>query len=96
MGNGSQATPSADGTVKITFGKSGVQPPVFVATSFTDHPWEPQEMKVVEDHTTSDDLIFEKTYNDVPEGEHQYKFRLGHGDWWVVDDNAETGMDRLG
>lgn len=28
---------------------------------------------------------------DLSPGEHQFKFRLGHGDWWIVDEGAKTG-----
>lgn len=33
---------------------------------------------------------------DVPEGRWQYKFRIGHGDWWVLDEQAETDTDDAG
>ena len=37
--------------VTITYHKAGTQPPVYVAGSFSDPAWEPQEMKF----TTGDD-----------------------------------------
>lgn len=37
------------------------------------------------------ELTFSKTIHDVAPGEYEYKFRLGPGDWWVLDENAETG-----
>lgn len=29
---------------------------------------------------------------DVEEGEYQYKFRLGPGDWWALDETKAIGM----
>lgn len=28
---------------------------------------------------------------DLEEGEYQYKFRLGPGDWWVLDETTPIG-----
>ena len=39
----------------------------------------------------NDALYFFKNFTDAKEGTHQYKFRLGPGDWWVLDENAPTG-----
>lgn len=30
----------------------------------------------------------------VTEGHWQYKFRLGHGDWWVCNDKVKTGQSK--
>ena len=32
---------------------------------------------------------------DVEKGEYQYKFRLGPGDWWVLDETKPTGRQKL-
>lgn len=35
---------------------------------------------------------FHKTV-EIEEGkEYQYKFRIGNGDWWVLDEDSEIGM----
>ncbi|KAL2440879.1 hypothetical protein ABEF95_008004 [Exophiala dermatitidis] len=78
----------------ITFNKPGVQAPVYVAGNFTS--WAPIEMKhepvekdgVVENH-------FSYTV-DLEPGEFQYKFRLGPGDWWVLDESTPTANDGAG
>jgi 1,4-alpha-glucan branching enzyme len=72
----------------IEFDKDNVQPPVFVAGAFTD--WVPQEMTA---KSLNDSQNFTFSYQaDIIPGKHQYKFRLGPGDWWVVDESAPTGM----
>ena len=82
-------------TVRISFQSPGTKPPVFLAGTFTYPAWQPKEMDhrakpEVEGKEPSDELEFYGTY-DVPEGNHQYKFRLGDGDWWVCDESSETG-----
>lgn len=37
------------------------------------------------------DLIFTKTVDHVQPGEYEYKFRLGPGDWWVLDETTDVG-----
>ena len=80
--------------VEISFQSPGTKPPVYLAASFTEPPWHPNEMNhrpaSERKETESNDLEFFSTYQ-VPEGNHQYKFRLGNGDWWVCDESAETG-----
>ena len=75
--------------VTITYHKAGTQPPVYVAGSFSDPAWEPQEMKF----TTGDDgeKNFEKEVLVEDNTTVQYKFRIGDGDWWALDENAPTG-----
>lgn len=77
--------------VTITFFHPNTNPPVYVATSLTNPPWQVVEMDVKQERTPSGDLVFEKKFDAVEAGEYQYKFRLGPGDWWVCDDNAPTG-----
>jgi hypothetical protein len=80
--------------VVITYRKAGTQPPVFLAGSFSEPEWQPQEMK----YTTSEDgeHTFEKEIHVQPAAELQYKFRLGDGDWWALDETAPTVSDELG
>jgi len=67
-----------------------LSPPVFLAGTFTQ--WQPSlEMDhetVVESNGHAQ--VFYKAV-ELKAGEHQYKFRLGHGDWWIVDGSSETG-----
>lgn len=74
----------------ITFRKAEVQPPVFVAGSFTK--WNPLEMKVNQTGTESTPSENEFSYEaDLQPGDYQYKFRLGPGDWWVLDESSPSG-----
>ncbi|KIX05836.1 uncharacterized protein Z518_03809 [Rhinocladiella mackenziei CBS 650.93] len=77
----------------ITFSKDGVQPPVFVAGTFTN--WVPVEMSC----ETNEDGTYAKVFSytvDIDPGEYQYKFRLGPGDWWVFDESKPTASDDSG
>ena len=81
-------------TVRISLRNTGIKPPVYLASSFTDPPWHPVELKhrprsQEKDTELSSELEFYGIYN-VPEGNHHYKFRLGDGDWWVCNDSSET------
>ena len=74
----------------ITFEKDNVQPPVFVAGSFTD--WSPIEMT---HETTKSNGSLKNSFSykaSLNPGEYQYKFRLGAGDWWVLDESGQTGL----
>ena len=76
---------------KITLTKEDLEPPVYLAGSFTG--WQPT---IVMDSIVRSDQSrmwkeFSSTVNLDP-GEHQYKFKLGDGDWWVVDDASPQGM----
>lgn len=69
----------------ITFENTSVTPPVFVAGTFTK--WTAVELEC---ETTITDNIASYTYTknfEIEAGEQQYKFRLGPGDWWVVDES---------
>ncbi|KAI0901491.1 hypothetical protein F4806DRAFT_2575 [Annulohypoxylon nitens] len=74
--------------------KEGISSPVYVAGSFSNPPWQPQEMDVSIDqdgtHTHT------KTVMADDGSEIQYKFRIGSGDWWALDENAETAVDEMG
>jgi hypothetical protein len=76
-------------SVTITYTHPGTQPPIYLAGSFSEPPWYPQEM----DFTTEQDNKH-RFYKEVVVDEgarFQYKFRIGSGDWWVLDENASTG-----
>ncbi|TKA77413.1 hypothetical protein B0A49_03495 [Cryomyces minteri] len=80
-------------TVKITYAHPGTKPPVYIITSLGSPQWEPTEMQ----YSPKDgELEFSKSFENVDEGEYQYKFRLGPGDWWVLDETAETVTDNAG
>jgi hypothetical protein len=74
----------------ITFEKDNVQPPVYVAGSFTE--WSPVEMEY--ETTESNGSVQNKfSYKAaLNPGEYQYKFRLGPGDWWALDESGPTGL----
>jgi len=76
--------------VTITYQKAGSQPPVFLAGSFSDPAWAPQEMSFTTDehgeHTFHKEVFTEEGSTI------QYKFRIGQGDWWVLDEDAQTGI----
>jgi hypothetical protein len=76
--------------VTLTYASSGAQPPIFMAGSFSEPAWHPQEM----DYTTNEDGEHEfRKEVMVDEGsQHQYKFRIGMGDWWALNEQAPTGM----
>ncbi|KAK4945415.1 hypothetical protein LTR10_015310 [Elasticomyces elasticus] len=75
----------------ITFSKSDIQGPVYVAGSFTE--WSPVEMNC--ESTASGQNKFSYTCDLTP-GKYQYKFRLGPGDWWVLDESTSTENDGAG
>jgi Glycogen recognition site of AMP-activated protein kinase len=74
-------------TIVIRYQKQGTVPPVFVAGSFSSTQWEVHELVEDDDHSGS----FSGSFSVSP-GTYQYKFRLGPGDWWVVDEALETGQ----
>ena len=36
--------------------------------------------------------IFSKEFEVEPSSKIQYKFRVGHGDWWMLNEDAPTGI----
>lgn len=80
--------------VVITYYKPGTRPPIFVAGTFSDPPWQPQEME----HTAREDgeHDFKKEVYGEPGSKIQYKFRIGDGDWWVLNGDAPTVRDSAG
>lgn len=79
--------------VKITYFSAGLQPPVYIVTSLSEPQWQPIEMESEKEGES--DLRFSKSF-EVEEGEYQYKFRLGPGDWWVHDEDKPTVDDGFG
>ncbi|KAK6008825.1 hypothetical protein QM012_000728 [Aureobasidium pullulans] len=78
---------------EIHYSHPGLQPPVFIAGSMCEPQWEPIEMKYKE--IEGGELQFEHEFEAEP-GEYQYKFRLGPGDWWVLDETKPTVDDGTG
>jgi hypothetical protein len=79
--------------VIITYSSPGLQPPVYITTSLSDPQWDLLEMGCSE--SASGEWEFTKTFS-AAEGEYQYKFRLGPGDWWVCDESKPTVDDGFG
>ncbi|QPC65087.1 hypothetical protein HYE67_007318 [Fusarium culmorum] len=78
----------------ITYNKPGTVPPVFLAGSFSDPQWQPQEMECITDqngeHTFQSEVMLE------PEQDYQFKLRIGHDNWWVLAENYPTATDDSG
>lgn len=79
--------------VRISYSHPGLQPPVYFAGSLGDRQWVPLEMDV--DEKDDGELEFWREFH-VEEGEYQYKFRLGPGDWWVLDETKQIADDGAG
>ena len=73
----------------ITYRKPGTQPPVFLAGSFTDPQWVPREMEYTQDE--DGEYKYTSQIRAVPGHEYQFKFRVGEGDSWVLDENSPVG-----
>ncbi|KAG9821009.1 hypothetical protein KCU98_g8496, partial [Aureobasidium melanogenum] len=78
---------------EIHYSHPGLQPPVFIAGSMCEPQWEPIEM-IYKDKEDGE-LEFKHEFEAEP-GEYQYKFRLGPGDWWVLDETKPTVDDGTG
>ncbi|KAF2803589.1 uncharacterized protein BDZ99DRAFT_503196 [Mytilinidion resinicola] len=81
-------------SITITFSREGMRPPVFITSSLVQ--WQIWKMDIRDETTENGDQIFYKTFEDVKDGEYQYKFRLGYDDWWVLDSEKETVTDNAG
>ena len=82
-------------TVEITYRSTDLQPPLFLAGSFSSPPWTPFEMK--HRKTTSGEHVFTKTVQVKPGTTSvHYKFRVGLGDSWVLDETLPTASDDMG
>ena len=76
-------------SVTVRYSKPGTQPPIYLAGSFSDPAWEPQEMQYTT--TEGNEHEFQKELQ-VEEGQvYQYKFRIGNGDWWMLNEESATG-----
>ena len=84
---------SAQISAFITYHKPGTQPPLYVAGTFSNPPWQPCEM----DHTTRPDgeYDFKKEVRAEPGTKIHYKFRINDGDW-VLNDDEPTVTDSSG
>ncbi|KAM5430437.1 hypothetical protein McanCB49686_006184 [Microsporum canis] len=90
--------------ITIAIRRPSKTPSVFVAASFTDPAWEPVELtpelvsskdaSTTEDSSTRiEEYEFSKKF-ELPEGKHQYKFRLDTDEkTWFCDEKVETDMD---
>ncbi|PBP17518.1 PT repeat family protein [Diplocarpon rosae] len=76
--------------VTIRYAKPGTQPPLYLGGSFDSPPWhDPRAMQYTTDENNEHHFYTEVH---VEEGrEYQYKFRLGPGNWWVLNEDAPTG-----
>ena len=77
----------------VDYSSPRLQPPVYIFTSLSDPQWDPTEMQ--SEKQNNGEYLFSKAF-DVEEGEYQYKFRLGPGDWWVCDESKPTVHDGSG
>lgn len=71
----------------VKYALPGTKPPVYLAGSFSDPTWQPQEMEYEE---VNGEFEFRKEIEVQPGQQYDYKFRLGPGDWWVLDEAAPT------
>lgn len=78
--------------VTVSYEAPGLLPPVYITTTLSDPQWEVIEMEASKQQHG---YVFHKDF-DAVEGEHQYKFRLGPGDWWVCDESKHTIEDTDG
>lgn len=77
----------------VKYSKLGTQPPIYLAGSFSNPEWTPLPMQ----HTVNEqgEYLFTKEV-EVEEGkEYQYKFRVGEGEWWLLNEDEPTGTYSL-
>lgn len=77
-------------SVNITHRAPGIQPPLYIAGSFSNPQWVPEPME----YTTDKDGVytFTKTVRVKPNSSYQYKYRVGETDWWILNEDAPIGM----
>ncbi|KAK7754222.1 hypothetical protein SLS62_003799 [Diatrype stigma] len=80
--------------VRFTYQKDDTVPPVYVAGTFSDPAWQPFEMDVTQNENGQN--IFSKVIDVSDASDIQYKFRIGSGNWWLCNENAETITDEQG
>ena len=73
----------------VRYSVPGTQPPLYVAGSFSNPEWTPLPMQ----YTVNDDgeYLFTKEVEAEEGKEYQYKFRVGEGDWWLLNEDEPTG-----
>ncbi|KAK5118392.1 hypothetical protein LTR62_002906 [Meristemomyces frigidus] len=79
--------------VTIDFASKGLQPPVYIFTNLSDPQWSAVEMDC--EQKDDGENRFHKVFP-AEEGEYQYKFRLGPGDWWALDKSKSLVDDGQG
>lgn len=72
----------------LTYTSSDAQPPVFLAGSFSEPAWDPQEMQCTTDE--NGEHHFHKEVEVDEGGSYQYKFRIGPSDLWALNEQAPT------
>lgn len=82
------ATPAA-ALVTISFRRPGVQPPVFVAGSFSDPAWQPRQMQCLADGTGENHFTTQVSVQ--PGQEYKYKFKVGESNDWILDEHSSIG-----
>ncbi|KAI0121995.1 hypothetical protein F4814DRAFT_438149 [Daldinia grandis] len=80
--------------ITFTYKKKDTDPPIYIAGSFSDPPWQPLEMDVAIDQLGG--YLFTKQVLVEDGTEIQYKFRIGSGDWWALDESADIATDESG
>ncbi|KUI59545.1 Midasin [Cytospora mali] len=80
--------------VTITYRTNGIEPPLFVAGTFSDPQWTPHEMECTAG--SDGENIFTQKLEVDPGSKLQYKFRVGYGDWWMLNEEAPTVTDDAG
>jgi hypothetical protein len=79
--------------ILIDYASPDLKPPVYIFTSLAEPQWEPVEMEA--EKQADGQFRFYKRF-DAEEGDYQYKFRLGPGDWWVCDETKPVVDDGNG
>lgn len=78
----------------ITYQKPGTKPPIYVAGTFSDPEWQLEEMEYIVD--ADGEHVFRKEVQGEPGSKIHYKFRIGDGNWWVLNDDTPTVTDIAG
>lgn len=73
----------------VTYKNPGTLPPVYIAGSFSDPEWQPQEMK--HDADQDGEITFRSEVNLEPDKDYQFKLRIGDGDWWALSKDYPIG-----
>ncbi|KAK0673934.1 hypothetical protein QBC41DRAFT_310935 [Cercophora samala] len=86
--------PSDKIPIVVTYEKPGTQPPIYVAGTFSNPPWTPEEMSYTTEEN-GEHLFTKQVFGEVG-SKHQYKFRIGNGDWWDLAPGQPTVTDASG